>query len=67
MLNEPTFLLVDLSQFTAQYHVPGASSPHGTSTSTSPTHLTMEYPPMVESHISMTAEVQELLSILPSQ
>ena len=35
--------------------------PCGTSTPTSPSHLAMECPPKTDSHISMTAEVQELL------
>ena len=62
MLDEPTFLQVDLSQFTAGNCVLKASAPHRTSTLTSPTHLAMEHPPRVKSHITMTAEVQELLS-----
>ena len=61
MLGEHTFLQVDLSQFTAGDCVPKVSAPHITSTPTSSTHLTMEHPPRSESHISMTAEVQELL------
>ena len=53
ILDEPTFLLVDLSE---------ASALHNTLAPTSPTYLTEEHPPRVEGHISMTAEVQELLS-----
>ena len=62
MLDKPTFLVVDLSHVTSGDQVPEDSAPHRTSTPTSPTHLTMEHPPKAESHISMTAEVQELLS-----
>ena len=62
MLDYPTFLQVDLSQFTAGDHVPNASSPHSTSAPTSPTQIVLEHLPKSESHISMTAEVQELLS-----
>ena len=62
MLEEPTFLQVDLSQVTAGDCVPEASAPHKTLTPTSPTHVDMEHPPKAESHISTTAEVQELLS-----
>ena len=51
MLDESTFLLVDLSE---------ASALHNTLAPTSPTHLTMEHPSTVGGHISMTAEVQEL-------
>ena len=39
-----------------------ASAPHRTSTPTSPSHLTMEHPFKADSHISMAAEVRELLS-----
>ena len=53
VLDKSTFLLVDLSK---------ASALHGTLPPTSPTHLTMEHPSRVGGHISMTAEVQELLS-----
>ena len=61
MLNDPTFLPVDLSQFMAGNCALEASAPHQTLTQSSPTHLIMEHPPRAESHIRMTAEVQELL------
>ena len=60
--HETSFLLVDLSQVTLGDHIPEAPAPHRTSTPCSPSHLTMEHPPKTDSHISMTAEVQELLS-----
>ena len=53
ILDEPTFLLVDLSE---------ASALHDTFAPTSHILLTEEHPPRVEGHISMTTEVQELLS-----
>ena len=62
MLDKPTFLLVDLSHFIAGNHVPKASAPHDTLTPISPTHLAVEHPLRVQGHISMTTEVQELLS-----
>ena len=62
MLNKPTFLQVDLSQFTAGDCALKASAPHRTLTPISPTHLTMGHPPRTKGHISMAAEVQELLS-----
>ena len=61
MLYKPTFLKVDLSQFTTGDSVPKASTPHQASTPTFYTHFTMEDPPKAESQISMTAEVQYLL------
>ena len=45
MLNKPTFLLVDLSQFITGDNVPEASAPHYTSSTISSTHLTMEQLP----------------------
>ena len=62
MFNKPTFLLVDLSQFIADDSAPKASAPHDTLTQTSPTPLAKKHPPRVQGHISMTTEVQELLS-----
>ena len=53
ILDESTYLLVDLSK---------ASALHNTSAPTFPTHHTMEHPSRVRGHISMTAEVQELFS-----
>ena len=61
MLEELTFLQVDLSQFTAGDCAPKASAPRRTSAPTSPIHLTMENPPKAESQITMTAEVWDLL------
>ena len=60
--HEPSFLLVDLSQVTPEDHMPKAPAPHRTSTPSSPSHLTMEHPLKTDSHISRTAEVQDLLS-----
>ena len=60
--HEPSFLLVDLSWVTPEDHMPKAWAPHRTSTPSSPSHLAMEHPPKTDSHISMTAEVQDLLS-----
>ena len=62
MLDNPTFLPVDLSQFRAGDCVPKAPAPHQTLTPSSPTHFIMEHPPRAGSHISMTVEVQRLLS-----
>ena len=62
VLDKPTFLQVDLSQFTTGDSVPKASAPCQASTLTSPTHFTMEDPPKAESQINMTTEVQDLLS-----
>ena len=59
--DEPTFLQVDLSQFTAGDHESKALVPGRTSTCTSPMHLALEHPPKAESQASMTAEVQDLL------
>ena len=59
---EPSFLLVDLSQVTLGDHMPKAPATCRTLTLTSSSHLAMEHPPNTDSHISMTAEVQELLS-----
>ena len=58
---KPSFLPVDLSWVTLGDHVPEASAPHRTSKPSSPFHLAMEYPPKTDNHISMTAEVQDLL------
>ena len=44
ILDEPTFLLVDLSQFIAGNYAFEASAPHDTLTPTSPTHFTVEDP-----------------------
>ena len=41
---EPSFLSVDLSQFTLGDHSPEVSAPCRTSTPTSPSHLTKEHP-----------------------
>ena len=60
--SETSFLLVDLSWVTLGDCMPEASAPHRTSTMYSPFHLAREHPPKTDSHISMTAEVQELLS-----
>ena len=62
MLNDPAFPLVDLSSVMSGDQVHKTSAPHRTSTPPSPTHLTMEHPPKADSHIGMTAEVQDLLS-----
>ena len=59
---EPSFLLVDPFQATLGDCIPEAPTPCRTSTPSSPSHLTMEHPLKTDSHISMTAEVQELLS-----
>ena len=59
---EPSFLPVDLSQATLGYCMPEAPTPHTTLTPYSPSHLTMKHPPKTDHHISMTTEVQELLS-----
>ena len=59
--NDPTLLQVDLSQFTGEECKSKASIPGRNSTSTSPTQLTMAHPPKVESYISMTTKVSELL------
>ena len=61
-IHEPSFLLVDLSWITLGDHMPKASASHRTSTLSSPFQLTLEHSPKTDSHISMTAEVQELLS-----
>ena len=60
--DEPTLLQVDLSKFTGEEHESKALIPSRTSTSTSPAHLAMAHPPKVDSHISMTTKVTELLS-----
>ena len=60
--HEPSFLPVDLSQLTPGDLVPKASAPYRTSTLSSPSHLAMEHLPKTDSHICMTAEVQDLLS-----
>ena len=59
--DEPTLLQVDLSWFTGEEHDFKALIPDRTSTSTAPMHLTMAIHPKVESHISMTTKVSELL------
>ena len=59
---EPSFLLVDLFWVTLEDHMPEALAPHRTSTLSSPPHLAMEHLPKTDSHISMTADVQDLLS-----
>ena len=59
--HEPSFLPVGLSQVTPGDHAPKASAPHRTLTPSLPSHFAMEHPPKADSHISMTAEVQELL------
>ena len=48
MLNEATFLIVDLSK---------TSALHNTLVPTFPTHLTMEHPSRVRGYISMTTGV----------
>ena len=58
---EPSFLPVDPSEVTLGDHALKASAPHRTSTLSSPPHLAMECLPKADSHISMTAEVQDLL------
>ena len=60
--HKPSFLLVDLSHVTPGDHTPKAPAPWRTSTSASPSHLTMECPPKTNSYISITTEVQEFLS-----
>ena len=60
--HKPSFLPVDLSQVTPGDQASEASGPHRTLTLCSPSHLAMEHPPKVDSHIRMTAEVQDLLS-----
>ena len=60
--HEPSFLLVYLSWVMPGDHTPKASTLCRTLTPTSPSHLTMEYPPKMDSHINITTEVQELLS-----
>ena len=60
--HEPTFLPVDLSQVTPGDQVPTVSAPHRTSTQSSLYYLTMGHPSKADSHIGMTAEIQELLS-----
>ena len=42
--------------------MPKVPAPHRNLTPSSPSHLTMEHPPKTASYISMTAEIQELLS-----
>ena len=59
---EPTFLQVDLSQFTMEEPESKAPFPGSDSTSTSPTCSAMAPPTKVESQVSMTMEVSELLS-----
>ena len=59
--DEPTFLQVDLSQFAMEECESKALFPGSDSTSTSPTYPAMAPPPKVESQVSMTMEVSELL------
>ena len=59
--DEPTFLQVDLSQFAVEEHESKALIPGNDSTSTSPTCPAMAPSPKVESQVSMTTEVSELL------
>ena len=61
-IHEPSFLPVDLSQVTPGDHAPKTSAPYRNSTPSSPSHLAIEHPPKTDSHISMTAEVQDLMS-----
>ena len=62
MLNdEPTLLQVDLLQFMMEVHESKSPFLSGSSTATSPTHLAMVPPHKVESQVSMTMEVSELL------
>ena len=58
---EPAFLQVDLSQSVMEECESKALFPGSDSTSTFPTHPTMAPPPKVESQVSMTMEVSELL------
>ena len=60
--DEPTFLQVDLSQFTSEGCEFKTLFPSSDSTSTSPTHPIISPPPKVESQVSMTMEISELLS-----
>ena len=59
--DEPTLLQVDLLQFMTEGCESKAPFLGGSSTSTSPTCPTMVPPPKVESQVSMTTEVSELL------
>ena len=59
---KPSSLLVDLSWGTPGDHTCKASATCSMSTPTSSSHLAIECPPTTDSHISMTAEVQDLLS-----
>ena len=59
--DEPTFLQVDLSQFVMEEWESKAPFPSSNSMSTSPSCPTMAPPPKVESQVSMTMEVSELL------
>ena len=58
---EPSFLLVDLPHASPGDLMAGSPAPHGTSTPTSPHHA-VEGLSKTNSHLSMTTEVQELLS-----
>ena len=60
--DEPTLLQVHLLQFMMKGCESMAPFLSSTSTSTSPTHPAMVPPPKVESQVSMTMEVSELLS-----
>ena len=60
--HKPLFLLMHLSWVTLEHCPPKAQAPCRTLTLPSSSHLTMEHPPKTDSHISKTAEVQELLS-----
>ena len=63
MLNdEPTFLQVDIFQFTMDEHDSKTTFLSSGSTSTSPTCPAMEPPPKVQTKVSMTMEVSELPS-----
>ena len=61
-IHKPSFLPVDLSWVTSGNHVTEASAPLRTWTLSSPSHLAMECPPKADSHMNMTAELQEILS-----
>ena len=60
--DKPTFLQVDLSQFTMEEHESKAPFPGGDLTSISPTCPVMAPTPKAGSQVSMTMEVSELLS-----
>ena len=60
--DKPTLLQVDISQYMVEGHGSKTQFLGGGSTSTSSTCLAMAPPPKVESQVSMTMEVSELLS-----